>query len=47
MNACVDRGVAYFRDAGMSILSDGKTARQGAEERCSRSVGAFGPPTKL
>jgi outer membrane protein assembly factor BamE (lipoprotein component of BamABCDE complex) len=42
-NACVERGVAYFREAGMAVLSDGKTAQQGAEERCDRTVGAFGP----
>lgn len=39
---CVEKGVAYFASVGMPILSTGQTARQAAQERCSRSPVAFG-----
>lgn len=42
LDACVERGVTYFRDAGLSVMSDGRTPRRTAEDRCLQSLGAFG-----
>lgn len=39
---CIDRGIAYFKDIGSwPTLSSGRDAETVAQERCSRTTGAF------
>jgi hypothetical protein len=42
MEACVAKGVAYFKKIGsFPTLSDGRSATQVAYDRCGRTVKAF------
>jgi len=43
-DSCVERGVDYFRSMGVSALDGGRKPRDVAEDRCSRSLAAFGSP---
>jgi hypothetical protein len=43
VDACVEKGIAYFRDIGsFPYLSDGRDAKLGVRDRCGRTTGAFG-----
>jgi len=43
-DSCVQRGVDYFRSMGVSAPDGARKPRDVAEDRCSRSLAAFGQP---
>jgi len=43
-DSCVQRGVDYFRSMGVSAPDRDQRLRDAAEDRCSRSLVAFGQP---